>query len=85
MKVYQKIIEADKEHRGICESGELSKFFDADSNTFYLAQLRLVAISLATGKPIPIPDIILKAGKFPDEVEKQANRQSTNVRLELFS
>jgi acyl-CoA thioester hydrolase len=82
LKVYQKIIGLPPESDELNSHCSAREFFAAHAEIYFQAQLRLVTISLATGKPIPIPENIKKAGHFPSEVELNSNRHWMDVRFE---
>ena len=82
LKLYQKIVTlpCGPIEPSTCLSAR--EFFEQHKEHYFLAQLRLVAISLSTGKPIPIPENIRLAGCFPSEEDLQSNKPWTDVRLE---
>lgn len=82
LKIYQKIVALPEDGSELSPHRCARDFFAGHEENYFLAQLRLVAVSLSTGKPTPIPENIRMAGGFPSEVDLKENRQWTDVRLE---
>lgn len=83
LKIYQKIVDLPKVPEETLDNPSRHEFFSPQGATYYQAQLRLVAVHLATGKPIPVPERIRSAGQFPDAAELQSNKEWMDVRLDL--
>jgi len=62
LKVFQKIVSTT---RPVDPTLTQSDFLKADKQTYFIAQLRLVAVDLKTGKAIGVPDDLRVAGDVP--------------------
>ncbi|NBO37215.1 acyl-CoA thioesterase [bacterium] len=82
LKVFQKIVAAGSIDPEDINSAD---FFKLDKNTFFISQLRLVAVELASGRPISVPQDLRVAGNCPSEAEFVSNPAWTNVRLQGFT
>ena len=82
LKVLQKIVSPEKS----CDDARTaSDFLKADKQTYFIAQLRLVAVDLKSGKAISLPENLRMAGGLP-EVDVLARDQTlSDVRLSPFS
>lgn len=78
LKVIQKIVSAERKP----QSDETTEsFLTSDRQTLFIAQLRLVAVDLKSGKPIPFPESLRLAGGVPDSQQMTLNPEWTDVRI----
>lgn len=81
LKVLQKIVSADESET---PENTIHEFLSPQKSTFFVAQLRLVAIDLKTTKPISIPENIRSAGGIPKLTELTQDETGMDVRLTAF-
>ena len=80
-KVFQKIMIDDLTLPEIRNSDQ---FFIKESQASFFAQLRLVAVDLKHGKPIPVPEKIRVNGGYPTPSELSMQLSASDVRLLPF-
>ncbi|MEY3902617.1 MAG: hypothetical protein RL189_1923 [Pseudomonadota bacterium] len=78
LKVIQKIVSAERQP--ILDEATES-FLKGDRQTHFIAQLRLVAVDLKSGKPIPLPESLRLAGGVPDSLQMAVHPEWTDVRI----
>ncbi|MEY4065280.1 MAG: tol-pal system-associated acyl-CoA thioesterase [Pseudomonadota bacterium] len=82
LKVFQKIVESPPPEN---LQLDLKNFFSTDRGHCFVAQLRLVAVDLRTGRPVPVPDALRVAGGCPSFEEMQTSSTFSEVRLTPFA
>lgn len=81
LKVFQKIVTTESDATSAKDD---KAFLQADRNTHFIAQLRLVAVDLASGKPMSVPDDLRLASGVPDAAVLAEEPSCSDVRLRAF-
>jgi YbgC/YbaW family acyl-CoA thioester hydrolase len=82
LKVFQKIVETPPPEN---LQSDLKSFFSSERENFFMAQLRLVAVDLQTGRPVSVPESLRLAGGCPSPEELMVSSDSSEVRLTAFA
>jgi YbgC/YbaW family acyl-CoA thioester hydrolase len=82
LKILQKIVSPERPAE---MSGSESDFLKTDKKTYFIAQLRLVAVDLKSGKAISLPEKLRLAGGLPQIEVLAKDPVLSDVRLAPFS